>query len=307
MPASPPLATASCSTRATRAPTTLPAPKEWDDLKKPIYFGHVGFSAPSRSGTSHLTVETILQGEGWDKGWALLLEIAGNFQQVSDRSFGVPDAVNSGQYGVGIVIDFFGLSAKASGFPVEFVYPSVTAIVPANVGIIANAKNQKTAEAFVEFLLSEEGQQILLDPENPAPAGAARELRQGAGRLSQSVLRQEPRRQGEVRRRRVGRPLRAGQLAVRPRRHLPPEGTERCVESNPRRREEARGCHRPAEEDRDGACQRAEGAAPGLDRDAQGHCRCAASDRRGAQARHRPCRSPRRRRATRRSPARSRR
>ena len=53
----------------------LPAPKEWDDLKKPIYFGHVGFSAPSRSGTSHLTVETILQGEGWDKGWATLIEI----------------------------------------------------------------------------------------------------------------------------------------------------------------------------------------------------------------------------------------
>jgi spermidine/putrescine-binding protein len=142
----------------------IPAPKEWDDLKQPVYFGHVGISAPSRSGTTHLTVETILQGEGWDKGWATLLEIGGNLAQVSDRSFGVPDAVNSGQYGIGIVIDFFGLSAKASGFPVEFVYPSVTAIVPANVGIIANAKNQKAAEAFVEFMLSEEGQLILLDP-----------------------------------------------------------------------------------------------------------------------------------------------
>jgi phosphoglycerate transport regulatory protein PgtC len=142
----------------------LPPPKEWDDLKKPIYAGHVGISAPSRSGTTHLTVETILQGEGWEKGWATLLEIGGNLAQVSDRSFGVPDAVNSGQYGIGIVIDFFGLSAKASGFPVEFVYPRVTTIVPANVGIIANAKNQKAAEAFIEFLLSEEGQQILLDP-----------------------------------------------------------------------------------------------------------------------------------------------
>jgi phosphoglycerate transport regulatory protein PgtC len=151
------------NTRYLRA-NNLPAPAEWDDLKKAIYFGHVGFSAPSRSGTSHLTVETILQGEGWEKGWATLLEIGGNLQQVSDRSFGVPDAVNSGQYGIGIVIDFFGLSAKASGFPVEFVYPTVTAIVPANVGIIANAKNQKAAQAFVEFLLSDEGQQILLDP-----------------------------------------------------------------------------------------------------------------------------------------------
>jgi phosphoglycerate transport regulatory protein PgtC len=142
----------------------LAAPKEWDDLKKPTYYRHVGISAPSRSGTTHLTVETILQGEGWDKGWATLLEIGGNLAEVSDRSFGVPDAVNSGQYGVGIVIDFFGLSARASGFPVEFVYPSVTAIVPANIGIVTNAKNQKAAEAFIEFLLSEEGQQILLDP-----------------------------------------------------------------------------------------------------------------------------------------------
>ncbi len=151
------------NTRYLRA-NNIPSPKEWDDLKKPVYFGHVGISAPSRSGTTHLTVETILQGEGWDKGWATLLEIGGNLAQVSDRSFGVPDAINSGQYGVGIVIDFFGLSAKASGFPVEFVYPSVTTIVPANVGIIANAKNRNAAEAFVEFLLSAEGQQILLDP-----------------------------------------------------------------------------------------------------------------------------------------------
>jgi hypothetical protein len=129
-----------------------------------VYHGHVGISAPSRSGTTHLTVETILQGEGWEKGWATLLEIGGNLTQVSDRSFGVPDAVNSGQYGLGIVIDFFGLSAKASGFPVDFVYPTVTTIVPANVGIVANARNQKAAQAFVDFLLSDEGQQILLDP-----------------------------------------------------------------------------------------------------------------------------------------------
>jgi ABC-type Fe3+ transport system substrate-binding protein len=151
------------NTRYLRA-NSLPAPKEWDDLKRPIYFGHVGISAPSRSGTTHLTVETILQGEGWDNGWASVLEIGGNLAQVSDRSFGVPDAVNSGQYGVGIVIDFFGLSAKASGFPVEFVYPTLTAIVPANVGIIANARSPNAAAAFVEFLLSEQGQQILLDP-----------------------------------------------------------------------------------------------------------------------------------------------
>lgn len=142
----------------------LPIPKEWDDLKRPEYNGHVAMSSPSRSGTTHLTVETVLQGEGWDKGWATWKWISGNMNTVTERSFGVPDAVNSGSTGLGIVIDFFGLASKASGFPVELVYPSVTAIVPANIGVIKNAPNQDGAKKFVEFVLSPEGQKVLLNP-----------------------------------------------------------------------------------------------------------------------------------------------
>lgn len=142
----------------------LPAPKEWADLVKPVYHGHVAISSPSRSGTTHLTIETILQGEGWSKGWEQVLRIGGNTAAITERSFSVPDGVNNGQFGVGLVIDFFGLSAKASGFPVEFVYPTVTAIVPANIGLIANAKNAELGKKFIAFALSEEGQKLLLDP-----------------------------------------------------------------------------------------------------------------------------------------------
>lgn len=142
----------------------LPAPKEWADLAKPVYHGHVAISSPSRSGTTHLTIETILQGEGWSKGWEQVLMIGGNTAAITERSFSVPDGVNNGQFGVGLVIDFFGLSAKASGFPVEFVYPTVTAIVPANIGLIANAKNAELGKKFIAFALSEEGQKLLLDP-----------------------------------------------------------------------------------------------------------------------------------------------
>jgi phosphoglycerate transport regulatory protein PgtC len=142
----------------------LPAPKEWSDLTNPVYFGHVGMSAPSRSGTTHLTVETLLQGEGFDKGWALSKEMAANFKTVTARSFGVPDGVNSGDFGIGIVIDFFGLSSIGSGFPVDFVYPKVSTLVPANIGIINNAPNKKNAQLFIDFLLSTQGQETLLDP-----------------------------------------------------------------------------------------------------------------------------------------------
>ena len=134
------------NTRYVKA-NNIPEPKEWADLTKAVYFGHVANSSPSRSGTVHLTVETILQGEGWAKGWEQLMMISGNCAAITERSFGVPDGVSNGQFGVGLVIDFFGLAAKNSGQPVEFVYPSVTSIVPANIALVAGARAPKAASA----------------------------------------------------------------------------------------------------------------------------------------------------------------
>lgn len=82
-------------------------PKE---LFEASYHGHLIISVPSRSGTTHLAVGVILQAYGWDKGWALLSQMGGNMGSITERSFGVPEAV----------IDFFGLSAIASGHPVDF-------------------------------------------------------------------------------------------------------------------------------------------------------------------------------------------
>jgi phosphoglycerate transport regulatory protein PgtC len=146
------------------AANKLPAPRQWADLIKPVYFGHVAMSSPSRSGTTHLTVETLLQGEGWERGWSQLLQIAGNSAAITERSFGVPDGVNNGQFGIGLVIDFFGLAGKYSGFPVEFVYPDVTAVVPANIALVAGSKNPSEAKQFIRYSLSTEGQQLLFDP-----------------------------------------------------------------------------------------------------------------------------------------------
>jgi iron(III) transport system substrate-binding protein len=72
--------------------------------------------------------------------------------------------VNTGNFGLGIVIDFFGFSSKASGFPVDFAYPSVTALVPANIGMVTDGPNAAEAATFIEYLLTPEGQEVLLDP-----------------------------------------------------------------------------------------------------------------------------------------------
>ena len=143
----------------------LPAPKEWVDLADPRYFGHLVMSAPSRSGTTHLTVEVILQAYGWEKGWALLLASGGNMGSITERSFGAPEAVISGQYGVGVVIDFFGLSAIAAGQPVDFVYPSLTAVVPASIAKVKGGPNPENAARFITYLLSDAGQTLLFSQE----------------------------------------------------------------------------------------------------------------------------------------------
>ena len=44
------------------------------------------------------------------------------------------------------------------------MYPPVTTLVPANIAIVKNAPNRKAAAAFIEFLLSEKGQEVLLSP-----------------------------------------------------------------------------------------------------------------------------------------------
>lgn len=143
----------------------LTSPVNWRDLTNRSYTNHIGISAPSRSGTTHLIVESILQSQGWKEGWATLLEIGGNLATVTARSFGVIDGVLTERFGIGAAIDFLGLSAKATGSPVDFTYPEGTAFLPANIAIVKRSANLEAAKAFVDFVLSQQGQTLLFDPE----------------------------------------------------------------------------------------------------------------------------------------------
>jgi ABC-type Fe3+ transport system substrate-binding protein len=143
----------------------LPVPKGWSDLAAPIYAGHIGISSPSRSGTMHLMVEAILQVYGWDRGWGIWSEIGGNLATVTARSFGVSAGVARGRFGVGPSIDFL---AKPEGMPegatTRFALPEETLFVPASIAILTDAANREGAERFIDFVLSPDGQALLLDP-----------------------------------------------------------------------------------------------------------------------------------------------
>lgn len=142
----------------------LPTPKRWEDLRRPVYARHLGITAPSRSGTMHLMVETVLQMQGWERGWATWLEIAGNLATVTARSYGVADGVAKGRFGVGLSIDFLGQSAGMEE-DLRFAYPADSLFLPASVALLRGAPNPDGAGAFIDFLLSPAGQALLVRPD----------------------------------------------------------------------------------------------------------------------------------------------
>ena len=143
----------------------LPEPRRWQDLADPVYRGHLVFPVPARIGYAHVLVDGWLQSYGWEAGWALVSELAGNARLVDRRGNFVTDEVTDGRAGVGLTMDFFAAAATASGAPGHFVYPPETTYNPAHIGILEDAPHPEAARAFVAFILSEEGQRILFHPD----------------------------------------------------------------------------------------------------------------------------------------------
>lgn len=142
----------------------LRIPTAWQDLAGAAYDEHVAMSSPLRSGTTQLMIETVLQAEGWNAGWALWAFIAGHCPDIAPRSSDVPLDVAAGRAGIGLVVDFLALAARAGGAPVAFAYPPNTAVLPASIGVVAGSRSAAEGERFVRYALSDPGQVLLYDP-----------------------------------------------------------------------------------------------------------------------------------------------
>lgn len=139
-------------------------PQSWQDLARPEMQGLVIISSPTRSGTNHIMLETILQRFGWEQGWALLNQIMANVGTISSRSFGVVDKIQAGLGGVGITIDQYAnlLTAQQKDkSPLIFHYFDRFTLSPTFIALNKKSLHQQEAKAFIHFLLSKEGQKIL--------------------------------------------------------------------------------------------------------------------------------------------------
>ncbi|MFV0421066.1 ABC transporter substrate-binding protein [Oleidesulfovibrio sp.] len=138
----------------------LTGPSAWSQLDEPRYYNHISMSAPSHSGSTHLIVESMLQGMGWVEGWAHLTRMSGNLITLSARSFSVTEGVKSGMFGLGLVIDMLGRPKGRDD--IDFRYGEPAFFAPATVAALKNSINPFEAELFIDFLLSPEGQKLLL-------------------------------------------------------------------------------------------------------------------------------------------------
>ena len=129
------------------AANKLPEPKEWADLANPVYFGHVAISSPSRSGTTPPHRRDDPPGRGLGQGLGAdprdRRQLRGHHRaqlRRARRRCERPVRRRPRDR-------FLGLAAKNSGLPVEFVYPSVTSIVPANIALVAGGRRRRPANA----------------------------------------------------------------------------------------------------------------------------------------------------------------
>jgi ABC-type Fe3+ transport system substrate-binding protein len=150
---------------------SLPKPRSWEDLASPSFSASllkgdpaISFPAPSKSTTAARTLQLILQKYGWDRGWEILTIIGAN-SKIVESSERARDDVATGVSGAAPTVLVYGLRAvNASGGKAEFIVAE-KGLLPdiSPVAIAKNSKNKEAAEAFILWLLSDDGQRSLAE------------------------------------------------------------------------------------------------------------------------------------------------
>jgi len=133
-------------------------PTSWADLAKPEYKGQVAMPSPLYSGAAAIMLGTMTTRS--DLGWKYFEQLAGTAIAVRGNG-AVLNAVASGEKAYGVLVDFMAFNAKAKGSPIDFVFPAEgLPAVTEPVAILNTASNPSAARAFVDFILSDEGQKL---------------------------------------------------------------------------------------------------------------------------------------------------
>lgn len=139
--------------------------EKWQELNVPENKGQVAVPSPLYSGAALNHLHAVIGNNAI--GWAFYEGLARNDIAPQGGNGPALKAVASGLAKYGIITDADAIRAKASGSPVDFVFPKDGAsFVTEPVAILSTARNIPAAKAFVSFLLSRDGQELVVKQGN---------------------------------------------------------------------------------------------------------------------------------------------
>ncbi len=152
-------------------------PTSWADLAKPEVKNLLAMPSPLTSGAALIHAITLTG--SLPGGWGFYEGLKANGALAAGGNGDILRQVATGEKLYGMIVDFMPIREKAKGAPVEFVFPSEgVSAVSEPVAILSTTKNAEAARAFVDFVISKEGQELALKqgyvaahPDVALPAG----------------------------------------------------------------------------------------------------------------------------------------
>ena len=149
---------------------SLPTPRKWTDLANATYGEQLPTiptiamgNAPGTTSNTRI-YEIITQGLGWNTGWVTMARMAGS-ANIYPGSVETQSASEYGDVGISMSIDFYGFLTQYNNPDCEYILPEGQTIVNGDPIAIADTSSQTgLAEVFVDFVLSDYGQSLWLDP-----------------------------------------------------------------------------------------------------------------------------------------------
>ena len=134
-------------------------PTSWLDLARPEAKGQVVLPSPLYSGAAAIHMAALGSAPGIGAGF--YEQLARNGAVAVRGNGAVLQQVAGGQKMFGFLVEFMALNAQKRGSPVSFVIPrdGVSAVTEP-VAALRTARNPEAARAFIDFLLSRDGQEL---------------------------------------------------------------------------------------------------------------------------------------------------
>lgn len=141
-----------------------PEPKEWKDLTSPEFKDKVTTPDPALSGASLDLLIGLQNGMG-DKAWALFDALKKNGMVVSGpNAQAVTPVMQGAKAAVFGAVDYVTYGNIEQGESLKVIFPaSGTVIAPRPMMILKTTPHEADAKAFIDYVLSPEGQKMVAD------------------------------------------------------------------------------------------------------------------------------------------------